>query len=76
MTLANWKMVCRPKEYGGLGIAYLVTFNKALHMKWSWYWQKPEQRMWIPVFQGTMLNENLMPVSPLFTGALQECHNF
>lgn len=45
LNMANWEMVCKPKEYGDLGVIDLEAFNKALLMKWCWYWQKSEQRM-------------------------------
>lgn len=66
MNLANWESVCKPKEYGGLGIIDLSAVNRALLVKWTWYWQKLEQRMWKPIFQGARLTGNLVPVTPLF----------
>jgi hypothetical protein len=32
--IVNWKRVLRPKRLGGLGIADLSNFNKALHLRW------------------------------------------
>jgi hypothetical protein len=36
--LANWNLVTRPKEMGGLGVRNLETTNKALMLKWMWNW--------------------------------------
>src|SRR4051812_34603067 len=32
----NWKMVCNPKNKGGLGIKSLSLVNKSLLSKWWW----------------------------------------
>ena len=32
----NWDLVCKPKEYGGLGILNLKKFASALRMRWLW----------------------------------------
>ena len=32
--LDNWKQVCKPVRYGGLGIRNLFLFNQALLGKW------------------------------------------
>jgi hypothetical protein len=31
-ALVNWKMVCQPKELGGLGMPDLVCFRRALRL--------------------------------------------
>ena len=35
-SLVGWKLVCKPKECGGLGIGNLLLRNKALLRKWLW----------------------------------------
>jgi hypothetical protein len=38
-----WETVCRPIEYGGLGISNLRNLNWALRARWLWL-KKPERR--------------------------------
>jgi hypothetical protein len=50
--LVKWRMVCRPKDLGGLGIYDLNRFGRALRQRWFWYhWtddSKPWQSMLLP----------------------------
>lgn len=42
----NWELVCRPKEFGGLGILHLGKFAAALRLRWLWLdWDDPP-RVW------------------------------
>lgn len=42
----NWEHVCKPKEYGGLGILHLRKFAAALRLRWLWLeWNDPP-RAW------------------------------
>jgi hypothetical protein len=34
--LADWKLVCSPKDQGGLGVLDLHKMNEALLAKWVW----------------------------------------
>jgi hypothetical protein len=34
--LVNWKTVCTPKKYAGLGIKDLTLFGRALRLRWPW----------------------------------------
>lgn len=42
----NWRRVQRPKQLGGLGIADLVTFNRALCLRWQWLQWKDNDKPW------------------------------
>ena len=42
----NWEQVCRPKQFGSLGILNLKKFATALHLRWLWLeWDDPP-RAW------------------------------
>jgi hypothetical protein len=34
--LVNWPTICRPKEFGGLGLLNTKKMNLALLLKWIW----------------------------------------
>lgn len=36
INLANWDLVCTPKQLGGLGVMDLKVFNNTLLIKWLW----------------------------------------
>lgn len=48
--LANWPLVCTPKNKGGLGVIDLKAFNLTLLTKWQWQWFQLEPRMWKSIF--------------------------
>ena len=42
--LVSWKLVCRPKMYGGLGISNLQAQGMALRLRWLWQsWNEPDK---------------------------------
>nr|GEY91353.1 RNA-directed DNA polymerase, eukaryota, reverse transcriptase zinc-binding domain protein [Tanacetum cinerariifolium] len=42
-----WKNVCRPKEYGGLGIKNLESWNEGLLAKFSWNIASKKDALWV-----------------------------
>lgn len=45
--LLPWAQVCRPKEYGGLGIINLRYFGTALRCRWPWMRWDQVERSWL-----------------------------
>jgi hypothetical protein len=43
----NWKIVCKSKERGGLGIIDLDKFARALRLKWPWLIWKDRSKAFI-----------------------------
>jgi hypothetical protein len=42
----NWELVCKPKDYGGLGILNLKKFVSALRLRWLWHEWNDESKPW------------------------------
>jgi hypothetical protein len=42
--LVNWKKVCAPIQFGGLGVKILTTFNQAVLGKWLWGFAAERER--------------------------------
>jgi hypothetical protein len=43
----NWDLVCKLKDYGGLGILNLNNFASALRMRWLLHEWKDETKHWV-----------------------------
>ncbi|KAL6641391.1 hypothetical protein ACP70R_019572 [Stipagrostis hirtigluma subsp. patula] len=66
--LVNWKLVCRPKKYGGLGIKDLDRFGRSLRMRWYWNMWSTLEKPWKSVIKLTdKADRSLFFASTLFT---------
>ncbi|XP_037459507.1 uncharacterized protein LOC119330503 [Triticum dicoccoides] len=45
--MVNWEIVCRPLQYGGLGVLNTNKFTRALWLRWPWYEWKEPTKMWV-----------------------------
>lgn len=45
-SLVNWKQVCSPIKYGGLGVKNIDCFSRALRLRWDWFRWDDEDRPW------------------------------
>ena len=44
--LVKWDLVCRPKEFGGLGFGKISLRNQTLLRKWLWRYPKESFTLW------------------------------
>jgi hypothetical protein len=54
--LVSWEQICKPVEFGGLGVKDLRLQGIALRMRWSWLRRTDPSRPW----QGLPLEEDEM----------------
>jgi len=47
----KWKWICRPVEYGGLGIKDINCFNVGLLAKWKWRLGTSKEGLWWEILQ-------------------------
>jgi len=46
ISWVSWKIICKPREEGGLGIRDILKFNVALLSKWRWRCISSEKGKW------------------------------
>jgi len=46
ISWVSWKVVCKSKEEGGLGLTDIREFNYAILAKWRWRWLSEEEGRW------------------------------
>lgn len=44
--MVNWRWICSPKEFGGLGIKNLECYGRALRLRWLWFQWDDTDRPW------------------------------
>ncbi|KAJ4730974.1 RNA-directed DNA polymerase (reverse transcriptase)-related family protein [Rhynchospora pubera] len=49
LTLIGWQKICKPTEYGGLGIKNLEKFGEALFLKMVWSVMADEDKTWVQI---------------------------
>ena len=61
--LANWKMVCKPKNAGGLGVLNLKTHNMALLLKHLHKFYNKHDIPWVKLIWNAYYNDGQAPHS-------------
>ena len=56
VALISWNKICKPKDYGGLGIKNLEWQNKALGAKQVWRLYQERDRKWAKIIYNKYLN--------------------
>jgi hypothetical protein len=68
--MVKWQAVCRPKEFGGLGIINTMLFNECLVAKWIWKIYK-KNSLWVK-----LLTAKYMPQGDFLRSNSRQGHNF
>src|SRR4051812_3421999 len=64
--MVKWKLICRPKNLGGLGIINTAVMNKCLIIKWWWkIMSSSESPLWLRILKAKYYPES----SPMFAPA-------
>jgi hypothetical protein len=56
--MVDWATVCRPKEYGGLGILHTKNMNIALMVGWIWKLYQNAEGLWADLLRAKYLGNN------------------
>ena len=67
IDLVCWDMVCKPKNYEGLGIKKLAWVNEAFMMKLAWGILANEDDFWVKMIRGIYLSHGDSP-NPQWAG--------
>ncbi|XP_074266553.1 uncharacterized protein LOC141589828 [Silene latifolia] len=46
-TLVSWEQICKDKKHGGLGITYIIRWNKAALGKYIWWLAQKKDHLWV-----------------------------
>ena len=62
IPLVSWENVCKPKEYGGLGLRNASSVNKAFMVKLGWRLINEKDSLWVRVLRSKYkCGADLMP---------------
>jgi hypothetical protein len=55
--MVDWATVCKPKEFGGLGIINTRNMNIALMLKWIWKLYQGAEGLWVDLLKAKNLGD-------------------
>jgi hypothetical protein len=55
--MMRWESVCRPKEFGDLGIVNTKIFNECLMVKWIWKLYTQKDNLWARLVSAKYMKE-------------------
>jgi hypothetical protein len=56
--MVDWATVCKPREFGGLGILNTKVMNIALLLKWIWKIYQDANGLWVDLIRAKYLGNN------------------
>jgi hypothetical protein len=56
--MVDWATMCKPKEFGGLGILNTKVMNIALMLKWIWKLYQGSNGLWVDLLRAKYLGNN------------------
>jgi hypothetical protein len=80
--MVDWLTVCKPKEFGGLGILNTRLMNMALILKWIWKLHQNAQVLWADLIRAKYLrdmdlfNRDVTSRGSQFWNAIQKIKGF
>jgi hypothetical protein len=55
--MVDWATVCKPKEYGGLGVLNTRLMNIAFLLKWIWKLYQGAEGLWVDILKAKYLGD-------------------
>jgi hypothetical protein len=56
--MINWQAVCRPKDFGGLGLINSRVFNECLMVKWIWKLYQQKESLWARLIHAKYMRDD------------------
>jgi hypothetical protein len=56
--MLKWSVVCRPREFGGLGIINTQILNECLMVKWIWKLYQQKESLWVKLIKGKYMRDD------------------